>query len=65
MDNFENLVFLPLQLEEHIYQEAYTSVHNGALHVNQLDRSCLSILQPFKLRKSIRYININTGQKNT
>jgi hypothetical protein len=47
MDNFENFVLLPLQLEEHVHQEAYTSVRNGAPHVIQLDRSCLSILLPF------------------
>lgn len=47
MDNFENNVLLPLQLEEHVHQEAYTSVRNGAPHVIRLDRSYLSILLPF------------------
>ena len=44
--NFKILFFSPSQLEAHGHQEFYTFVRNGAPRVIQLDKSCLSILQP-------------------
>ena len=43
---------LPLQLQAHIHQESDVLVHNDALHVTQVDKSCLSVLQSIqKIKK--------------